>query len=98
MVLFEQILDGEQAVRHGVAWECVDDDELVDRAVDYAAKAAAHPVELVAVTKKTLHDTAGVTESVPAVQMEIPPQAWSMKQPAFVEMVGRLKARIAAGD
>jgi hypothetical protein len=30
--------------------------------------------------------------------MEIPPQAWSMKQPAFVEMVGRLKARIAAGD
>jgi hypothetical protein len=40
-VLFEQILDGEQAVRHGLAWDCVEDDELVDAAVDYAAKAAA---------------------------------------------------------
>ena len=98
MVLFEQILDGEQAVRHGLAWDCVDDEDLIDTAVDYAAKAAGHPVELVAVTKQTLHDTAGVTESVPSVQLEIPPQAWSMKQPAFVEMVNRLKARIATRD
>ena len=90
--------DGEQAVRHGLAWDCVDDEDLVDTAVDYAAKAAGHPVELVAVTKQTLHDTAGVTESVQSVQLEIPPQAWSMKQSAFVEMVNRLKTRIAARD
>jgi enoyl-CoA hydratase len=98
MVLFEQILDGGQAVKHGLAWDCVEDDELIDAAVAYAARAAAHPVELVAVTKQTLHDTAGVTESVPSVQLEIPPQAWSMKQPAFVEMINRMKARITTRD
>lgn len=95
MVLFEQILDGEEAVRHGVAWDCVDDDELLDRAMEYAAKAAKHPRELVAVTKQTLHDTAAVTESVPSVQLEIEPQVWSMRQPAFTEMVAKLKARIS---
>jgi len=95
MVLFEQILDGEAAARHGVAWECVDDEALVDRAVEYAARAAGHPRDLVAVTKKTLHDTAAVTESVPSVQLEIEPQVWSMRQPAFTEMVAKLKARIA---
>ncbi len=95
MVLFEQILDGEQAAHHGLAWECVDDDALVDRAVELAARAAGHPKELVAATKKTLHDTAGITESVPAVELEIGPQVWSMRQPAFVEMVAKLKARIS---
>ncbi len=98
MVLFEQILDGEQAARHGVAWDCVADDELVDRAVDYAARAAGHPRDLVAVTKQTLHDTAAVTESIPSVKLEIEPQVWSMRQPAFTEMVARLKAKIAGNS
>ncbi len=95
MVLFNQVLDGEEAARRGLAWECVDDDDLLDRAVDYAALAAAHPRELVAVTKETLHATAAVDESVPAVELEIGPQQWSMKQPAFTEMVGKLKDRIS---
>ena len=88
-------LDGEAAARHGVAWECVDDEALVDRAVEFAARAAGHPRDLVAVTKKTLHDTAAVTESVPSVQLEIEPQVWSMRQPEFTEMVTKLRARIA---
>tara|TARA_B110000438_G_scaffold264453_2_gene277138 strand:- start:895 stop:1665 length:771 start_codon:yes stop_codon:yes gene_type:complete len=98
MVLFEQILDGEQAVQRGLAWACVDDDQLVDRAVDYAEKAANHPPELVAITKKTLHDTAAVTESTASVRLEIEPQAWSMRQPAFTEMVAKLKAKIAGNQ
>ena len=95
MVLFEQTMDGEQAARRGVAWDCVDDDILLDQAVEYAERAAGHPRELVAVTKQTLHDTAAVTESIPSVQLEIEPQVWSMRQPAFTEMVAELKARIA---
>ena len=63
--------------------------------VEYAERAASHPRELVAVTKQTLHDTAAVTKSIPAVQLEIEPQVWSMRQPAFTEMVAELKARIA---
>ncbi|MDG2427388.1 MAG: enoyl-CoA hydratase-related protein [Acidimicrobiales bacterium] len=98
MVLFEQVLDGEQAVQRGVAWDCVDDSQLVDRAVDYAAKAANHPRELVAITKQTLHDTAAVNESTAAVRLEIDPQVWSMHQPAFTEMVTKLKAKIAGSQ
>lgn len=43
MVLFQQVLDGEEAVRRGLAWECVDDETLLDAAVAYAELAAAHP-------------------------------------------------------
>lgn len=96
MVLFEQILDGEQAARYGVAWECVADNQLLERAVNYAERAANHPRELVATTKKTLHEAAAITHSVPAVQLEIEPQVWSMRQPAFTQMVSNLKAQIAS--
>jgi len=95
MVLFGQVLDGEEAARRGVAWECVDDDMLLDQAVAYASKAASHPRDLIAVTKRTLHDAAAVTESLQAVRLEIEPQVWSMQQPAFTEMVEKLKAEIA---
>ncbi|MBH99404.1 MAG: enoyl-CoA hydratase [Acidimicrobiaceae bacterium] len=95
MVLFGQVLEGEEAARRGIAWECVDDDVLINEAVTYAAKAAGHPRDLMAVTKRTLHDAAAVTESAAAVRLEIEPQVWSMQQPAFTEMVAKLKAEIA---
>jgi enoyl-CoA hydratase len=95
MVLFGQILSAEEAVRRGVAWECVDDDDLVDRACELAAKAASFPRDLVASTKATLHATAAVTDSTASVELELGPQRESMRQPAFTDMVGRLKARIA---
>ncbi len=98
MVLFNQVLGGEEAAERGLAWECVGDEELVDRAVGYAELAAAHPKELVARTKATLHATAGVDESEPAVELELGPQVWSMGQPAFVEMVSSLKARISGSS
>ncbi len=98
MVLFNQVLDGEEAARRGVAWECVEDDELVDRAIDFARRAAAHPRDLVAATKETLHATAAVDESVAAVELEVGPQRRSMEQPAFVEMVRGLRDRISSGD
>ncbi len=98
MVLFNQVLDGEEAARRGVAWECVEDEELVDRAIDFARRAAAHPRDLVAATKETLHATAAVDESVAAVELEVGPQRRSMEQPAFVEMVRGLRDRISSGD
>lgn len=96
MVLFNQVLDGEEAAARGVAWDCVDDADLVDRAVSYAELAANHPKDLVARTKATLHSTAEVTGSEESVKLEIGPQVWSMHQPAFVEMVQGLKSRISS--
>ncbi|HJO79029.1 MAG: enoyl-CoA hydratase-related protein [Acidimicrobiales bacterium] len=95
MVLFKQVLDGGEAASRGLAWECVDDADLVDVAVGYAELAAAHPKELVARSKETLHSTAGVTASEESVKLEIGPQVWSMHQPAFMEMVKGLKSRIS---
>lgn len=98
MVLFNQVLDGEEAARRGVAWECVDDDKLVERAIDFAQRAAAHPRDLVTATKETLHATAAVDESVAAVELETGPQLRSMGQPAFMEMVRELRQRISSED
>ena len=36
MNLFGERLDGERAAAIGLAWECVRDEELVDRAVELA--------------------------------------------------------------
>src|SRR4051794_22278689 len=41
--LFGAALDGEGAERHGLAWRCADDDQLVDEARSFAAKAASAP-------------------------------------------------------
>ena len=41
MVLFGEALDGEEAVRHGLAWRCVAQEALVAEAVALAARAAS---------------------------------------------------------
>ncbi|MEE2697675.1 MAG: enoyl-CoA hydratase-related protein [Actinomycetota bacterium] len=96
MVLFQQVLDGEEAARRGLAWECVDDEALLDAAVAYADLAAAHPRELVASTKASIAAGLAVTDSEEAVQLEIAPQIRSMHQPAFLEMIRALKERISS--
>jgi enoyl-CoA hydratase len=98
MVLFKQVLDGEEATRRGLAWECVEDDALLDSAVAYAELAASHPKELLASTKATIAAGLAVTASDEAVQLEIEPQIQSMRQPAFREMIRSLKERISSKD
>ena len=95
MVLFNQILDGEAAAKRGLAWECVDDDILIETAVNLASEAASHPPELVAKTKDTLSETSKTFDSISSVELEVGPQRWSMQQSAFTEMVGGLKKKIA---
>jgi enoyl-CoA hydratase len=89
-VLFGDVLDGEGAERHGLAWRCVDDDRLVDEARSFAAKAASAPPALVRKVKETLRRMTTVSESSEAVDIELQAQLWSMQQPDFAE---RLKAR-----
>ena len=49
-------LDGARAAEVGLAWACHPDDELVDRAVEFAAGAAAIPRELSAAAVATLRE------------------------------------------
>jgi enoyl-CoA hydratase len=95
MVLFGEVLDGERAAEIGLAWKCVPDDELLASAEELASKAARAPRELLMRTKDTVHRTLGITDGDAAIDNELDTQVWSMGEPAFVDMVASLKARIA---
>lgn len=96
MVIFGEVLSADDAHRTGLAWEVVDDDTLIDRAHELAAKAAAQPKELVARTKATILSLDEVTGSEAAVDRELHPQLWSMGQPPFKDLVRRLQSQIAS--
>lgn len=93
-VIFGDILDGAEAERIGLAWKCVDDDQLVNVAHEMAARAASRPRELLKVTKRTIQDMAHVSEHPAAVERELDPQVWSTRQPWFAEMLAALQAKI----
>jgi enoyl-CoA hydratase len=80
MNLFGARVDGETAVRVGLAWECVPDDELVERALTVATRAAEVPRELAVRTKATLRATASLTAHDEAMRTELEPQIWSLRQ------------------
>ncbi len=54
MNLFGERLDGERAAATGLAWECVADDDLLERAIQLASRAADAPRELTTRIKATL--------------------------------------------
>jgi len=95
MVLFGEVLDGPRAAEVGLAWRCVPDAELLPAAEALAAQAAGAPRELLMRTKETIHRTLGIADGAAAVDNELDTQLWSMGEPAFVDMVASLKARIA---
>ena len=94
MVLFGDILDGEAAERHGLAWRCVPDEELLDAAVASAARAADAPPELSRRAKATLQRMSVVPAHDEAVNVEIEAQLWSMQQPFFAERMAAMRDRI----
>lgn len=87
--LFGNRLDGAAAARIGLAWECVPDDELLDRAVEHAARAAEAPRELAIRTKATLRRAHATSEHDEALAYELTDQVWSFGQPWFAERTGR---------
>lgn len=94
-VLFGQVLDGPEAERVGLVWRCVDDDALIDAAVEIAARAASGPLELVRRVKSTIQRMAGVGTHEEAVEVELDPQVWSLNQPDFAERIAALQKRIS---
>jgi enoyl-CoA hydratase len=93
MVLFGEVLGGEAAASHGLAWRCVEDDALVDEARAIAGHAAAAPRELVRRAKQTLARMSTIDEHEEAVAIELEVQVWSMKQPDFTERPHKQRRR-----
>lgn len=96
MVLFGQILDGAASARVGLAWECVADDELIERSIAVAARAASAPRELVKRVKQTILDVQSIDTHAEAVIRELEPQVWSINQPEFAEKLAALQRRISS--
>lgn len=95
-VLFGEVLDGAEAQRAGLVWRCVDDDQLLPVARQLAGRAAAAPPELARRVKATIHDMATIERHDDAVDRELVDQVWSVGQPAFAELLAKLKARISS--
>lgn len=83
MVLFGAALDGRRAAETGLAWACHPDAELLDRAVELAAGAAAVPRELARAAGETLRDAAREPDFDAALDAEVAKQAWSLGQGWF---------------
>jgi len=95
MVLFGEVLDGEAAERAGLAWRCVDDDQLLPTAVAMAERAAAVP-GLARRIKQTIGAVAGVATHDEAVDVELEAQVWSLAQPEFADRLAALRGRISS--
>lgn len=93
MVLFGEVLGGEEAARVGLAYRCVPDAELLAEATRLAGRLRSVPRELAARTKATLRAMAGVATHAEAVEQELRHQVWSMEQPGF-----KLRRRSGKGD
>jgi enoyl-CoA hydratase len=95
LVLCGESLDGEEAVRRGLAWVSVDDGVLLDEAFRIAARAARAPREMMRRLKATLRSMAAISDHESAVERELEPQLWSVVQPEFRERLENLKRRIS---
>ena len=96
MVLFGEVLDGDQAAARGLAWRCVDDETLLPAALALAGHAAAAPPELVQAIRTTMRRIEGVTDPTEAMAIELEPQWASMQSEAFTSLVARMKDRISS--
>jgi enoyl-CoA hydratase len=95
LVLFGESLTGEEAARVGLAWRCVDDDELLGAAVALARRAADRPRELVGRAKAVLDASLTFDTWSEAFEAEYVHQDWSMTQPAFQDRLAELRAKLA---
>ena len=83
MVLFGAAVDGARAAEIGLAWACHPDDELIEQAISFAARAATVPRELSGAANATLHEAPFQPDFDSAVASEVTRQAWSLGQGWF---------------
>jgi enoyl-CoA hydratase len=94
LVLFGDRLDGHEAAACGLAWRCVDADELLPAALRLARRAASRPRDLVVRAKESLRASGAIVDPNDAVELELAAQEWSVARPGFVEHVASLRDRL----
>jgi enoyl-CoA hydratase len=94
MLLLGEKLSGQQAVDRGLAWMCVDDEDLLDAAKNLAARVDRFPQELLIQTKQSLVDTSAMTDHEEAVSYEYGKQMHSVQQPAFAQLIATMQQKV----
>jgi enoyl-CoA hydratase len=90
MVLFGERIEGRRAAELGLAWRCVGDAELLDAAVDLAARAASAPRDLLRAVKASLVEAPWQPDFASAVSVELDRQRESFRRGWLAE---RLSSR-----
>jgi enoyl-CoA hydratase len=85
MNLFGERVSGERAAEIGLAWECVPDAGLLDRATELASRAADAPRQLTMRVKASLRHAVWQASFDDALRFELEHQVWSLRQPEFSE-------------
>jgi enoyl-CoA hydratase len=93
MVLAGEAPDGARAVEIGLAWNCVEDAELMDETTRLAGRAADLPRELARRVKASLRETPRLASLDDAVALELDRQRWSLEQGFFAEQRAKAEAR-----
>jgi enoyl-CoA hydratase len=91
MVLFSQVLSGDDAARVGLAWSCVADEDLLGAARELASAAAAVPPALSRRAKQTISSVAALDDHDDAVAVELEAQLWSMGETPFRDGLARAR-------
>lgn len=93
LVLYGEPLDGEEAVRCGLAWRSVED--VVGESLRLAGRSRQAPRDLARRVKQTLREMTAVAEHDTATAGELEAQLWSVRQPVFRRRIADLQRRIA---
>ena len=97
-LVFGQTIRGEQAVKQGLAIDCVEPDTLRQKACDLASSLAGVPRELVEQTKNSLKLSAAESEHSKMVEHEFEVQKWSLQQDYAKQKLQGFKDKISGAQ
>jgi enoyl-CoA hydratase len=96
MLLFSQSLSGQEAVEKGLAWKCVEADELLDEAFAFTVNIRELPKELLLRTKQTLRQAGGTNSHREMLDIETTEQIWSINQPYARDSIAAMIDKISS--
>ena len=96
MLLFSQSISGELAVEKGLAWKCVDEDDLLDEAIAFTSHIRNVPKDILVRTKKTLRAADMGKSHNSILDIETEQQLWSIKQPYARDAISKMIKNISS--
>jgi enoyl-CoA hydratase len=96
MLLFSQSLSGREAVEKGLAWKCVEANQLLEEAFAFTANIRDLPKELLLRTKATLRQAGGTNSHKEILELETAEQIWSIQQPYARDSIAAMIEKISS--